>query len=81
MPTRFFLDDLDRRHSVEEAHAFRDARDAQPTRTCPACLQWSAVGPPWAQVVQFQHHWPGCTGVASLSFHPDGSLASVTFRR
>lgn len=28
----------------------------------------------------YRSHWPTCTGVESVSFHPDGSVATVTFR-
>lgn len=64
----------------QSAMRFRDLA-GQPMQGCPAGCGFSAIGPPWARHVQFHSHWLACRGVSSLSFHPDGSLASVTFRR
>ncbi len=55
---------------------------ATPTQACSGwgCSFWAA-GVGLELTLQFWNHWPSCPGVESLSFHPDGSLSSVTFKR
>lgn len=63
--------------NIEEARTFHD-RPGTETRRC-RCGHL-VVGPPEARLVLFRYHWQdACTAIASVAFHPDGSLASVVF--
>ena len=51
-----------------------------PTAYC-QCGRFQGQDTGLDRTLQFADHWVGgCPAVAGLSFHPDGSLAGVTFR-
>lgn len=51
------------------------------TEVCTACGMIQVEGGPVERLRRLTLHWPNCRGVSAVTFHPDGEVAGVVFKR